>query len=171
MKRYAFLLAFVFPLILFAEDGGNAIPTPSKWWDLIGYSHPMLVHFPIALVFMTALAEILYGFTKQPLYHQAAEFMIVAAAILVVPTILTGLVFASIGTFTGLMQTYLNWHMFFGITSAILAILTAVARERPNENKSLSIYYTLLTFLFLSVSITGFLGGEMTYGFPFSILF
>src|SRR4051812_19601708 len=61
---------------------------------LLGYLHLILLHFPIALIIMTCIAELLYVRDYNPLYKHAARFMILSAAFFALPTVLSGFAFA-----------------------------------------------------------------------------
>lgn len=125
----------------------------------IGQAHLILVHFPIALVIMTVVAEILHYFYPKPIYDHAARFMIVTAAILVIPTALAGLAFSYNVTYEEPLATYFWWHRFFGLVSGILVILAAILRELFVRRG----YYVCLAVLFVSIILTGYFGGLVAF--------
>lgn len=156
------------PLAAINEVAPNA-PAAHSWSYWIGIMHPMILHFPLALIFATTLAEILYLFTRKNIFSCAAEFCIVCAAIAIVPTAITGLVFAYGMDFSGKTGIFLWWHLYLGLFTAILTVITAYIRECLwNESYSRGLYYLCLTTIFITVSLTAFLGGEMVWGYPFS---
>ena len=160
-------------MTLMGHEVGDALSnqkltTYDKTMNWIGIFHPILMHMPIALIYMTVLAEILYFFTKKSIYSCAGEFMIVCAAIFAVPTALTGLAFAYNSDFQGTPAMILWWHGVFGALTMVFAVLTAYIRECYwREGQSIGLYYSFLVILFVLVSITAFLGGEMAWGYPF----
>jgi uncharacterized membrane protein len=139
------------------EFGGR----PQTWIQWIGSFHFILVHFPIALIMMTGISEILLVWWQMPIFDYACRFMIIAAAVLAVPTALLGLIYSYTATYSGLLADFIWWHMWAGITTAILAIIVAFIRERYGISK---LYYFCLILLFLLVNITGFFGGGVTFG-------
>ncbi len=139
------------------EFGGR----PQTWVQWIGSFHFILLHFPIALIMMTGISEILLAWWQRPIFDYACRFMIIAAAVLAVPTALLGLIYSYTATYSGLLADFVWWHMWAGITTAVLAIIVAFIRERYGISK---LYYSCLILLFLLVNITGFLGGGMTFG-------
>ena len=139
------------------EFGGR----PQTWIQWIGSFHFILLHFPIALIMMTGISEILLTWWQRPIFDYACRFMIIAAAVLAVPTALLGLIYSYTATYSGLLADFVWWHMWAGITTAVLAIIVAFIRERYGISK---LYYSCLILLFLLVNITGFLGGGMTFG-------
>ncbi|CDZ80191.1 putative membrane protein [Candidatus Rubidus massiliensis] len=139
---------------------------PQSWAQWIGGFHFILLHFPLALIAMTGFSELLFAYYHRPIFDYASRFMLIAAAILAVPTALLGLIYSYTATYSGLLADFVFWHMWAGITTAILAIIVALIRERYGITK---LYYTCLVILFLLVNITGFLGGGMTFG-PYHML-
>lgn len=132
----------------------------------LGNYHPILLHFPIALINMVVVSELLFFWYRNPVFIQASRFMIVAAAVTAIPTALTGLAYSYGADYEGLQASYFWWHRFFGIFTTVLAIVTAVIQEqylRRGETRP-PLFYLSLFILFVSVNITGFLGGSLTFG-------
>lgn len=134
-----------------------------KW---VGNFHLILLHFPIALITMAAVSELLFFWYGNSLFDQASRFMVLAAAVMVLPTVLTGLAYGYNVPYEGVMASYFWWHRFFGLFTAFLAITTAVFRELPSQRFPCAgaAYYLCLFLLFISVNVTAFLGGSLTFG-------
>lgn len=114
---------------------------------------------------MTVIAELLSIKSSHPIFNQAARYMITAAAITALPTALFGLAYGYGATYEGTLIFVFWWHRFLGISTALLAIITAVFKELHARNKMGGRAYAIsLTFLFIFVTVTGYLGGEMTFG-------
>lgn len=139
---------------------------PQSRLQWIGSFHFIFLHFPIALIAMTAVSELLFAWYSNPIFDYSSRFMLIAAAILAVPTALFGLTYSYTASYNGLLADFVWWHMWFGFATAILAIFVAFIRERWGISK---LYYTCLVLLFLLVNVTGFLGGGMTFG-PYHML-
>ena len=92
--------------------------------------------------------------------------MLIAAAITALPTSLFGLIYSYTGLYEGMLSDFLYWHMWLGISTAIFSIITAFIRERKGPSK---LYYACLFFLLILVTLTGMLGGGMTFG-PYHML-
>lgn len=135
--------------------------TAQQWLLWVGGLHFFFLHFPIALLCMTVFSEILFSLFKKTLFDQSARFMLMSAALLSLPTIFTGLIYRYTAIYSGFTSTLLWWHMWFGLATACLILLTAYLRE--TQEKKLS-YYMCLFFSFVLVNITGFIGGTMTFG-------
>jgi uncharacterized membrane protein len=134
---------------------------PLTWTQWIGSFHFIFLHFPIALITMTAISELLFSWFQRPIFDYASRYTLIAAAFFSVPTALLGLTYSYTASYSGILADFMWWHMWAGISTAILAIFVTFLRERLGRSK---IYYTSLFLLFLLVNITGYLGGGMTFG-------
>ncbi len=136
------------------------------WLAGIGRFHFLFLHFPIALIVMTVVAEWLWIWFGGYLFSHAARFMILSAAIFALPTALLGFAMSYSQNYEGISLDLFVWHRYFGFLTAGLAILAAILRERyvRELSPSLSSYYVCLFLLFLSVSLTGTFGGGLTFG-------
>lgn len=134
-----------------------------KW---LGNFHPISIHFPIALIVMTGISEILFFWTSSPIYQFSSRFMIIAAAISALPTVVLGLAYGYEASYTGGLEDVFWWHRLCGISTTILAIITAFLKELyiRKKIKKQGYYYTSLIVTVLFVTTTGYLGGEMTFG-------
>lgn len=182
MKLFFFLCFISFSLVLFAHEGHQEkkhIPEkeniqekvkqsdeggrPQNWMQWIGSLHLIFLHFPVALINMVAISELIFIIYRTPIFEFASRFMLIAAAIIAPPTALLGLIYSYSASYYGLMEIFLWWHMWFGISTAIFTIVLTFIRERFGISK---LYYICLFLLFLMINVTGFFGGGMTFG-PF----
>jgi uncharacterized membrane protein len=160
--------------VLFGHEGHNEIEAYKpviqslqyqgglqSWMQWIGSFHFIFLHFPIALIAMTVVSELLFGCTVSPIFDYASRFMLISAAIFAVPTAILGLIYRYTASYNGLSADLIWWHMWFGASTAIFAILVACLREKYGRSK---LYYACLLLLFLLVNMTGFLGGGVTFG-------
>lgn len=129
----------------------------------IGSFHLILLHFPIALINMLAISDCLLIYYRRTIFEFSSKFLLVSAAIFAPPTALLGLIYRYSASYSGLMETFLLWHMWLGIGTTILTVALAFIRERMGINK---LYYVSLAFLVLMINATGFFGGGMVFG-PF----
>lgn len=134
---------------------------PESWMQWIGSFHFIFLHFPLALIAMTVISELLFSWYKLPIFDYSSRFMLISGAIFAVPTALLGLIYSYTATYTGLLADFVWWHMLAGITTAVFAIIVAFLRECYGISK---LYYSCLFLLFLLINIPGFLGGGMTFG-------
>jgi len=128
--------------------------------------HLILLHFPITLIIMTVFSELLFYKYGSVLFDHASRFMIIAAAIIIIPTALSGFAFEYEVHYDGVIADLFWWHRFFGVITTILTIAAAVLRElhiRRNWNTMKS-YYICLAILFISVNLTCYFGGRVAFG-------
>lgn len=128
----------------------------------LGQLHFAFLHFPIALVTMTLLSEILYTWTRNILYEYASFFMLMAAACLVLPTLIFGQILGNnlSESYVGISTVLYPWHQIFGYATTFLVIITALLRLKERD----FLYLSFLVLSFLSMSISGFLGGALSFG-------
>lgn len=157
------------PLALIFDLGAIDKGIPPSMGPLIqwfGNFHPIFLHFPIVLILLAGLTELLYAWNKNPFYDFVIKFMLVAAAIFIIPTVLSGLAFQEGVTLDESNRTILWWHRFFGIVTLILTFVTLLIRISHGRH---GLYFVSLILLIGSVLTTSYLGGLMTFG-PFSLL-
>jgi uncharacterized membrane protein len=133
----------------------------------IGKFHPLLVHFPIALVLAAAAAELVVIVTTRQAWRTVALANIRAAAALGVVTVITGWLFASSPLVDA--SPSLEWHRWVGVSGAAGAIGAAVLSWRLHvlSRRSAFVYRFTLFFTALLVVITGHLGGALVWGAGF----
>lgn len=165
MKKRFLLTIFLLTKFsfIFCHDGHshNDLGHAINWQLLLGSFHFIFLHFPIALIYMTGVAEILSLFKKKNNFDTTARFMLISAAVLVIPTIFTGLLYRWDVAYEGKLVSYIFWHMWMGVFTAIFTIIVAMMRQFFGKTKW---YYYSLIFLIISISVTAFLGGSITHG-------
>src|SRR5579884_3512057 len=124
--------------------------------------HPMLVHFPIALLFASvALDWVGYwlrrpGFTRAGFYTLALGALSAGLAALVGPDHVVG----------EPAQALLAWHQLFALLTVLLAVALVAVRFFAVDGlagRSALGYLAATVALVAVVSLTGYYGGEMTY--------
>jgi len=130
--------------------------------------HPMLVHFPIALVTFGYIAELGSIFIKKELFLSKISFyLLVFGALTAVAAYLTGQLFTA--DMSGAAEEVRNWHENFALITLVLMVATAATRSyfcyKGNCDKFKWVTFCLYTVATISVSITGFLGGTLVYNY------
>jgi len=129
--------------------------------------HPLLVHFPIALVLAAAVAELVVITTAREAWRAVAIANIRAGAAMGVVAVITGWLFASSPLVDA--STSLEWHRWLGVGGAAGAIGAALLSSRPDvsSHRSAFVYRLTLFATALLVAITGHLGGTLVWGARF----
>ena len=127
-------------------------PAILRW---AGHFHPLLVHFPIALLSLAPLAELmalLFGVSR---LKDTASFMLVVGALSAIPA-------ASLGWLLSLETSAsdgLELHRWLGVSTAVLALLlSATLGRHPKWRLPGMLIVALL------VGLTGHIGGGLSWG-------
>jgi uncharacterized membrane protein len=135
--------------------------------DLAGRLHPVLVHFPVALILTACVAEMLHATRRQRYYSNAALFCITAAAWMALPAFLAGFAAASGETFTGEASGAFAVHRIAGIVTPMLAFIAAGMGQSARRSGQLwehLVYRIFLAAAALGVAVAATYGGELVYG-------
>ncbi len=131
--------------------------------------HPMLVHFPIALVALGFLAELASVFIKQEVcLYRTSFYLLIFGTLSALFAWFTGLFFTAemSGTAGDIKETH---ELFAWITLGLLlvtSVLRIISQSRETENNKLKwLTFALYALAALSVSVTGFFGGNLVYNY------
>jgi uncharacterized membrane protein len=140
------------------------------WGVFVGRLHPVLVHFPVALVLVALLAETMCMIRREGRYNDAARFMITTAAWISIPAAITGFFRAGSITMDAAEQSLFAVHRVAGIATPVLVFLCAGLAEgtrRSGQIWELMLYRVVLVLAAISAAIAGYYGGEIVFGsFP-----
>ncbi len=131
-----------------------------------GQFHPSIIHFPVALLMLAALAEFVYLFTPRPLLRNVVSFNLYLAVPSSILAAVLGWCLATSEGVTPELQATLYWHRWLGTgTAAIALILLVMWHFNSVKSKSgTSVFRLLLFSSALLVAVTGHLGGQLVYG-------
>lgn len=129
----------------------------------LGKFHPLVVHFPIALILSAALAEIIFMRNRREIFRAAARFCLWVGAIGALGAAILGWFYA--GFSLGEDDTLLSAHRWNGTFIAILALLALSVGEHDWRSGGRAGVFRLLLFAAaVLVAANGYLGGAMVYG-------
>lgn len=141
-----------------------------KWWVLQGLFHPASVHFPIALLVVSA-GFVVLSFLNRESFEPVAYHCLWIGALSAVASCVMGWSYAQsegYGSFSfDFQNSSIDRHRWLGIAVAVLAmILIPMARSvRRTGDTGMRLMWMFGSFIMLgAVSITGYQGGELTYG-------
>jgi uncharacterized membrane protein len=134
---------------------------------LTGHFHPLLVHFPIGLVLIAAVAELVAIVTGKEDWRVVAVTNVRAGAVFAGAAVLSGWLLA-VSTVAA-DPSALAWHRWIGTTAAIVTLGAALATGNA-ERRSLAgrwLYHAALFGAAALVAVTGHLGGLLVWGADF----
>lgn len=149
-------LLFSTPLYAHLASGES----PEAWLRWFGNYHFIFVHFPIALITMACVAELLFSRRKDPQYNFIINFLLISAAILVIPTVFSGLSLEESGAVNEETHPLLEWHEIFGFITFSLTFITFIIHNWLGRS---SLYLWSLIVLLICMIITSHLGGVMAF--------
>jgi uncharacterized membrane protein len=131
---------------------------------LIGKLHPLLVHFPIALVLAAAGAEIVAIRTRRASWRVLAVANLRAGAAMGALALCAGWVLAT-APFVEVTSS-LTSHRWTGVAAEAAAIGAVLASARPHvhSHRSLVMYRGALFGAAVLVAIAGHLGAALVWG-------
>jgi len=128
----------------------------------LGALHPGIVHFPIALLSVGALLEMLQMLRKKTDLAPGTPALTWLAAAAALPATLFGFILADVEGSEGAL---IDRHQWLGVASTVVAVLAALAaikaKSSPGARKVLRGALILGAGL---VMATGYIGGELVFG-------
>jgi len=131
--------------------------------------HPMLVHFPIALVTVGFLAELLSFFIKkETCLPKISLYLLLLGTLAAIGALLAGGLFTS--EMSGEAGIVRETHASLALLTLLFLIVTSILRITPLLTKKPSKSIDRLAFIFyllavISVSATGYFGGTLVYNY------
>jgi len=136
---------------------------PEGWLAWIGRFHLVFLHFPIALINMLAISELLLMRTRNQNFDFSSRFLMISSAIITPLTSFLGLIYSYSSNYEGLMETFFLFHMWFGFLTTLMILILPVIRIRKGLT---GIYWIYLLVLVALVNAAGFFGGVLSFGLP-----
>jgi uncharacterized membrane protein len=133
---------------------------------LLGRLHPLLIHFPIALVLAAVAAESAAMFTGHVRWRTLAVGKVRAGALFAVLAAIAGWRFALTPDME--LSRLLQWHRWLGSIGAVVTVAAALATAGGDGRSSWRwIYRSALFTAGALVGVTGHLGGMLVWGADF----
>jgi len=135
----------------------------------IDHIHPMIVHFPIALLYIGFLSELVYlVFKKDTLFAVTGFWLFCAGTVAAVAAYASGALLTK--EMYGAAVAVQSTHELFGEITTISALAGAAfkifIKAEGKEDGSLKwIAFFITFFTVVSVSITGYYGGVLVYDY------
>ena len=136
--------------------------------------HPIVVHFPIALIIVGFFTDFLYLIIKKDKsLSRTGLYLMVLAALSAVVAWISGEFFTVHPSEGEILQVFQKHEtaafitMLIMVTGAALRIYLAIIKKEGSRLKW--IVFALYLLAFASVGFTGMMGGEMVYNFMIGI--
>ncbi|MFQ5715491.1 MAG: DUF2231 domain-containing protein [Nitrospinales bacterium] len=127
--------------------------------------HPLLVHFPMALLASGALFEIFGKLQKEESVVAAGKFNVRFGFWSAIPTIIVGVLGGLSLNLKPEVSSFLVLHIMYAfLTLGLFAVIIFLNRFLENPWVKV-VYYLLLASGLFSILATGFYGGEMVHRF------
>lgn len=129
--------------------------------------HAMVIHFPIALILVGFLSEILAFIGKKKFYKNAAFYLLLLGALGTIVAYISGS-YAGDGMTDGILQAPMELHEEAATLTLWLTIITALYRVALyyfKYNRIWTKWVGIILFASLSGSVarTGYLGGQLVF--------
>ena len=137
----------------------------SFWlWQFLGRLHPVVVHFPIGLLFVALVLEI-YAWRKNDQTLRTSQHIVLLIAVC------SAVVAAAFGLLLKDQDEYLGnaltIHQYAGIATALLSVITFYffrLSYQYHGTHLLNVYRACLIFSTIGVTIAGHYGASLTHG-------
>lgn len=141
--------------------------------QFIGRLHPLVVHFPIGILFVAFLFECLSQWKVYRKLRVAVQPLLFVGVFCAIVSVLSGLLLSEEG---GYDDDLLNTHKWLGIITvslgAIIIGFRSVSRKYLLDKKRRRSFHLVLFIpLIILVSLTGHYGGSMTHGTDYLSVF
>ncbi len=152
-----------------AADPAPGPVRPRPWWGwlLLGRLHPVVVHFPIALLTAAAIVEAWHAVRRRPVPSEAGRYCLAFGVAGAVAAVCLGTLNAGHQAMTGDAATALERHQVMGWISTMAAMAALGAGQlarRAGQFRAMALYVGLLIATSAVVGATGHLGGGLVYG-------
>jgi uncharacterized membrane protein len=134
--------------------------------QLLGKLHPLMLHFPLVLILLGAVAEFARRSGRAPRLAAAAGWLLGLAAISAIIAAGTGWLLAAHEHIRSDQRETLAWHRWLGVATAVVSciawILSAKREAASSRRDTLRVALALAAALL--VLFVGYFGGELVWG-------
>ncbi|MDA0195730.1 MAG: chitobiase/beta-hexosaminidase C-terminal domain-containing protein [Bacteroidetes bacterium] len=159
LSRINFSVCCILGLFLFVPGEGFA-----NWLQVIGRMHPLLLHFPIALIFIYAFWKIISPNSNQIIVEDNpnADDILLIGSLSASISALMGLILSQDGSYTA---DGLFWHEWLGSVTAFGSYFWYTSRNYITNSGAL--HRIAPVIMLVSVTLSGHFGAGITHGTNF----
>jgi len=143
-----------------AKGGETEQKMSTGIFTFLGRLHPMIVHFPIALLYAALLFEFIAWKSNASKFYAATKVLVLTGAISAILSVVLGLILSKTDSYG---SNVLSLHQWIGIATMVLAIITFYCYQKSSRK----IQYITLIATVLGVTVAGHYGAELTHGEDF----
>lgn len=135
--------------------------------QLFGRLHPLVLHFPVALLLLAAAVEVVRCFRPDPCLARLTVLLLLLGAAGAVAAAGTGWIFAHESHPEPELRATLLWHRWLGVGTALLAVLAWLAARRWADDARRACRWIPRSAVWLtagSLIITAHLGALLVWG-------
>ena len=151
-------IVLILALIVFLPPEGKE---GAEWVQFIGRFHLLIIHFPIALILLVPILELVGRFERFSHLRLSSGFVLGLATISAIIAAFLGWCLARTGGYSGSLVIQ---HMWGGIALMAICWLCWALRGLIAEANAEKYYAAALTVGVLVVSWTGYRGGQISQG-------
>ena len=127
-------------------------------FQFFGRLHPLILHFPIVLIIVSFVFEVLSRKKRNPEFVRPANVLLWFGAFSAVITAIAGYLLSLNGNYGG--DSFI-FHKWFGLFTAIIAASIIFIRQKNRFDRAFIPAYSILILLLI---ITGHFGASLTHG-------
>jgi uncharacterized membrane protein len=129
--------------------------------------HPLIVHFPIALIIVVFILDLLGAVSRRKSLVSAANVLSIFAALAAVAAVVSGLIAAKSVWHTDAAHELIELHETIGFAVLGAALISLIFRPAIKKKKSKGSLLWIAVIISLAaaalVGYEGYLGGEIVY--------
>ena len=130
--------------------------------------HPLIVHFPIALLLSAVAFELTALIVKRPILHRVSLWNLSLGTLAAGVAVLTGLRAEEVAKHSFEIWQVMALHERLGITTFILSLMVTAWRWRTHDQltpRARAVTLAAMLAIATTVSVGGYLGGRLVYEF------
>lgn len=144
--------------LLMAQVNQPSIDENFWLWSFLGRLHPMIVHFPISLLFIALFMEFVAWKKKSTYLKPAINLLVLIGSFSAMLAVIFGLLLSNSDEYE--LSNTLSIHQWAGIATMVLSSLSAMVywKGSPGVQK------ILLSLTVVGITVTGHWGATLTHG-------